>query len=505
VAESRRAWTAVGDPTEAALAVLARKAGLSRSSLLAEWPEVGEVPFSSRRLLMATFHRTTTGLRACVKGAPRRVLQLSTRVLTREGSKELDEPERSRLLAVNQELAGRGLRVLALAFKETETADERELQGLTWAGFAGMTDPPAPGVQDTIAAFHRAGIRVVMLTGDQRFTAERIARDLGLLGPGDSVMDGSEVDHLSEGSLRNAIARTAGYSRVSPEAKLRIVKAYQARHEIVAMLGDGVNDAAALRQADIGVAMGGRGTDMAKEAADLILEDDRFPTIAAAIEQGRVVFDNIRKFVFYLFSCNLAEIMVLLGAGVAGLPAPLLPLQILWLNLLTDTVPALALAGEPAELSIMNQPPRDPQQAIVSGSMMRTTLGYAILISLSTLCAFAWDLYQSGGTPRHGRTVAFMTLAFAQIFHLGNARSGLPVLRPSRVASNPYALTAVGLTVALQILTVEFQPLAAVLKTEPLSLIDWLVVGSFALVPAVLGQILKLISAARGELQRAPP
>ncbi|HEY3116789.1 MAG TPA: HAD-IC family P-type ATPase, partial [Chloroflexota bacterium] len=294
VTMSRGVWTALGDPTETALAVLARKAGLSRASLIMEWPEVGEVPFTSERMFMATFHRSPTGLLACVKGAPRRIVQLSTRILTAKGPQEMADAERGRLLALNQELAGRGLRVLALGQKEVAGVGEGELPGLTWVGFVGMTDPPAPGVKDTIATFQAAGIRIVMLTGDQRLTAERVAKDLGLLGQGDVVMDGSEVDRLSDDALREAIARTAGYSRVSPEAKLRIVGGYQARGEIVAMFGDGVNDAAALRKADVGVAMGARGTDMAKEAADLILEDDRFPTIAAAIEQGRVVFDNIR-------------------------------------------------------------------------------------------------------------------------------------------------------------------------------------------------------------------
>jgi Ca2+-transporting ATPase len=228
-------------------------------------------------------------------------------------------------------------------------------------------------------------------------------------------------------------------------------------------------------------------------------------TIATAIEQGRVVFDNIRKFVFYLFSCNLAEILVLLGAGLAGLPAPLLPLQILWLNLLTDTVPALALAVEPAVPKIMRQPPRDPQEAILSGRVARSTIGYAILISLSTLGAFAWGLARVPADSAYARTLAFMTLAFGQIFHLGNARSGLPVIRPARVVSNPYALGAVGLTAGLQILSAEFEPLAGVLRTHSLAPNDWLVVGALALIPAVIGQILKGIAAAGDGSSRKDP
>jgi Ca2+-transporting ATPase len=497
-------WRAVGDPTEAALAALAAKAGLNRSTLVAEWPQVSEVPFASERMFMASFHRTPSGLLACVKGAPRRVLQLSSRVLTRTGSRELDEPERQRLLALNGELAARGLRVLALAQKTVPSADEDALAGLTFVALVGLSDPPATGVRETIATFRGAGIRTVMLTGDQRLTAERIADDLGLRSSGDAILDGGDIDRLSDPELRDRVERTAGYSRVSPEAKLRIIEAYQAQGEIVAMLGDGVNDAAALRKADIGVAMGRRGTDMAKEAADLILEDDQFPTIAVAVEEGRVVFDNIRKFVFYLFSCNLAEILVLLGAAVAGFPAPLLPLQILWLNLLTDTVPALALAVEPAEPNIMCQPPRDPREAILSSRLVRPIIGYAVLISLCTLGAFSWGLARDPMSAAHAGTLAFMTLAFAQIFHLGNARSAAPVISPERVLSNRYALAAVLLTFGLQVMAVSLDPLARVLGLSPLSGKDWEIVLGLALVPAVAGQALKSLRMGRRSRSTGP-
>jgi Ca2+-transporting ATPase len=495
VAERNGVWAAVGDPTEAALAALARKAGLDRDTLLAELPEVGELPFSSQRMLMATFHQTPSGVLVAVKGAPIRVLQLCTRVLGESGTRKLGEDERRRLLELNQELAGRGLRVLALAQRDGLAASDPELQDLTWIGFVGMTDPPAPGVKETVATFRRAGIRTVMLTGDQRLTAGRIAADLGLSQPYDVILEGQEVDRLSDPALQAATRHAVGYSRVSPEAKLRIISAYQARGDIVAMLGDGVNDAAALRKADIGVAMGRRGTDMAKEASDLILEDDRFQTIAAAVEEGRVIFDNIRKFVFYLFSCNLGEILVLLGAGVAGLPPPLLPLQILWLNLLTDTVPALALAVEPGEPGIMDQPPRNPREAILSARLTRSIIGYGLLISLCTLGAYWWGLSRFPQDQPRATTMAFMTLAFAQILHLGNARSALPVLAPIRALANRYALAAVALTAALQVLTLEIPPLAGVLKLEPIGGEGWLVVLGFALIPAVAGQLIKVLRA----------
>jgi Ca2+-transporting ATPase len=281
---------------------------------------------------------------------------------------------------------------------------------------------------------------------------------------------------------------------VTPEHKLSLVRALQARGEIVAMLGDGVNDAAALRKADVGVAMGLRGTDVAKEAAAIVLQDDRFETIAAAVEEGRVIYDNIRKFVFYLFSCNVAEVLVLLSAGLTGLPLPLLPLQILWLNMVTDTFPALALALEPADRGVMKRPPRDPQEAILSRPFLTTVLVYGVLITAATMGAFLWALSRA---PDRAVTVAFMTLALAQIFHLGNARSMDAVLDVAHVLSNRYALGAVLLTVSLQLAALYVDPLPRVLRLSPLSAREWAVVLACAAAPAVAGQTGKLLSARR--------
>jgi Ca2+-transporting ATPase len=474
-------WVVHGDPTEAALVVAARKAGLDPERLRREWPEIGEVPFSSERRFMATFHRTPRGIVACLKGAPRRVLELS----------RITPDRRNALLDVNREMAGRGLRILAIATALVDRPDEAALGALDFLGFVGMSDPPAPGVPQTIRAFAGAGIRTVMLTGDQQRTAEAIAARLGLLSAGRRGLDGRAVDRMTDGELTGVVGDTVVFSRVSPEAKLRIVAAYQRRDDVVAMLGDGVNDAAALRQADIGVAMGLRGTDLAKEAADLVLADDRFPTIAAAVEEGRVIFDNLQKFVFYLFSCNLAEILVLLGAGLAGAPAVLLPLQILWLNLLTDTLPALALAAEPGEPGIMRQPPRDPRAGILSGRAIRATVGYAALIASVSLAAYVWG--NRAGGPALGSTMTFMTLALAQIFHLGNARSVGPVLRPRAVVRNRFALGAVALAVGLQLLTVGSPTLTRVLRLEPLGGQAWAIVAALALAPALLGQAHKAL------------
>ena len=485
-------WVAHGDPTEVALSVAGRKGGLQRASLLGRWPEIAETPFSSTRMLMATYHQGPAGLIACVKGAPGRILELATHVLTAEGIRELRRRQREELQDQNHRLARAGLRVIALAMKQADAAPAGDLSGLIWVGLAGLMDPPAAGVAETIQALRTAGIRTIMLTGDQRLTAASIGHRLGMLDQAEHPLDGREVDQLSDDALLEAVSKTAVFSRVSPEAKLRIVGAYQRQGDIVAMLGDGVNDAAALRKADVGVAMGLRGTDVAKEAADIILEDDRFSTIAAAVEEGRVIYANIRKFVFYLFSCNLAEILVMLGAGLAGFPVPLTPIQILWLNLLTDTLPALALAVEPAEHGVMRRPPRNPREPILSGSLLRATAGYAGLIAGTSLAAFGWGL--ASGDTRTATTMTFMTLALSQIFHLGNARSEGPVTSPRRALANRFAIAAVLLAVLLQVLPIP--TLMRVLEREKLGFEEWLVVAALAMLPAVVGQTLKSFRAA---------
>ena len=482
-------WVVRGDPTEAALLVAARKAGLERAQLVAELPEAGELPFSSERRMMATFHRAPNGeLWAYVKGGPLRILELSA----------LNEQQQKTWRERNEELAARGLRVLALAFGKVAEPTEHALNGLTFVGLAGMIDPAAPGVKETIRVFRDAGIRTVMITGDQQLTAQTIARDLGMLAADEEVLAGKDLIDLSESELTDRVQRVGAFSRISPEDKLRIVSAYRSRGDIVAMLGDGVNDAAALKQADVGVAMGKRGTDVAKEAAAVVLQDDRFQTIGAAIEEGRVIFDNIRKFVFYLFSCNLAEVFVLVGASLVGAPMPLLPIQILWLNLVTDTFPALALALEPAEPEIMRRGPRDPHDAILSVRFLRTITFYALLITAATLGAFAWALSTDTSAPGRAVTITFMTLAFAQAFHLGNARSKGPVVPPYRGSiNNHYAIGAVLLVVMLQLLTIYVAPLARVLETHALRWQDWLAVLGFAAIPAMVGQMVKVVIARR--------
>jgi Ca2+-transporting ATPase len=494
-----------GDPTEGALLIAGQKAGLDRDRLLERFPQIDEVPFSSERMFMATFHRVDREIVAYVKGAPGRIIDLCGYALQGGREVRLDDAGRDRLVTRNHELAARGLRVLALARRRLRNGetDESALVDLTFVGLVGMIDPPAAGVQETIRAFRNAGIRTVMITGDQQRTAQAVAEHLGILAEGEAVLDGRMMGHLSEDDLAARVRDVAAFSRVDPEAKLAIVTAYQRRGEIVAVLGDGVNDAPALRKADVGVAMGRRGTDVAKEAADLVLQDDRFSTIGAAVEQGRIIFDNIRKFVFYLFSCNLAEVLVLLVAALVGLPLPLLPLQILWLNIVTDTFPALSLAVEPGERDVMQRKPRDPQETIFSVRFVHAIAGYAFLITAVTLVAFWIALNSEQMAAPRALTMSFMTLALAQTFHLGNARSEEHVLTTRQAFSNPVAIGAVALVVLLQAVAIHFRPLAEVLRTQPLGVRDWAVCVVLGSVPAVVGQTFRRLS--RRSSSSGPP
>ena len=425
-------WAVVGDPTEGALVVAASKASLDLETGREAFPKVGEVPFDSRERRMATVHAIAAQPSTHItfaKGAPEVIVPACNRVQRGETVADLAAAGQERLWKVNTEMAGKALRVLTLAYKETDRdhEDEQPFSNLIFLGFVGMIDPPRPEAKEAIRLCQQAGIHTVMITGDQKTTAEAIARELDILpaggnGAGGSVLDGAALEAADDAELQELVANTSVYARVSPEHKLRIVRALQERDQIVAMTGDGVNDAPALKAADIGVAMGRMGTDVAREAADMVLADDNFATIVAAIEEGRVVFANVRKFVHYLFSCNLGEILTVFVATISGLPMPLLPLQILWLNLVTDVFPALALAGEPAEPGIMQRPPPvGTRNQRPPASFVRSVLVQGSLLAFSTLAAFVWTLRNSPDVQR-ATTVAFLTLGLAQLFHAFNSR-----------------------------------------------------------------------------------
>ncbi|MCB9897650.1 MAG: cation-transporting P-type ATPase [Planctomycetes bacterium] len=477
-------WRAGGDPTEAALLVLARKAGIERDALRASLPEVGELPFRSERMLMATFHLRPDGrVFVAVKGAPERVLACCA----------LDDVARADVLRENGALAQDGLRVLALACGEIASdapRDESALAQLRLLGLVGLLDPPAADVAGTLATLRTAGIRVIMITGDQAATARGVARALGLLATVDDldrVLDGAELLRLDDAALAERVRHVSAFSRVSPRDKLRIVRALQADGEVVGMLGDGVNDAAALKGADVGVAMGRRGTDVAKETADLVLLDDRLATVAAAVEGGRVIDDDIRKVVFYLFSGNLSEVLVLLVAGVCGLPLPLLPLQILWINLVSDVFPALALAMEPGEPDVMRRPPVRGTAVLSRRFAVSATL-YGLLLALPALGVFLIALRRDGDEAR-ARALAFLVLGLGQIAHAFNARSrGRAPLR-SVLSGTRWMWGATAIGAVLMLGSVAAPGLGRVLGVPSLHLDDGVLVACAALLPLVVGRI----------------
>jgi Ca2+-transporting ATPase len=483
-----------GDPVEIAIVEGARACGIEQHQLLASRPAEGVVPFSSGRRYMAAFRRSGDRICAYVKGAPVRVLALCDRELVDGGTRGLGLDGKRRLLAVNRAMAADGLHVLALATGDAHGTTEGHARGLTFVGFVGLLDPPAAGVRDTLSRLRDAGLKTIMLTGDQRATALAVGRRLGIAADSSAVLEGRQAENCSDAALAASLSHIRILSRVTPATKLAVVRALQQRGEIVAMLGDGVNDAAALKKADVGVTMGRRGTDVARDASSIVLEDDRFDTIAAAVEEGRVIYDNVRRFVFYLFSCNIAEILVVLALSLLGM-APLLPLQILWLNLVTDTTPALALVMEPADPDVMRRPPTSPHEAILSRSFVAAITAYALLLTAATMGAV---LAIDDPTESRVTTVAFLTLAFAEVLHLGNARGPRAVLHPSRAFANRYAVAAVVFTVCVQIGVMAWDPAQRLLHLTSLTAWDWMIVAVASAATAVAGQTTKLLRGDHG-------
>jgi Ca2+-transporting ATPase len=476
-------WRPVGNRLEAALIVAARKAGIERADILGRAPETGTVPFTYSRRLMATFHRQPIdgSILACVKGAPDRVLALCQRVRVDGAEAPLDESFRSAILAANHLLAIRGLRVIVVASGPVVSADELALTGLTFDGLIGIDDPPAIGASEAIESFRRAGVRTVMLTGDQPDTALAAAGELGIDYSPAKVLDGAEVDRLPDEVLQARLADVNVFSRVGPQARLRIVAGFKARGEVVAVVGDDVEEVAVSKaDAEVMTPVPGPGLQ----------------ALEVAIQEGRTVLDNVRKFIFYLVSCGLAGTLLLFGAAAAGWPIRLLIVQGLWLSLVTAVFPALALAAEPSQADVMQRPPADLRSALLSARFLQAIAFYALLMAGATLLVVGWCQY--AGVPA-GRaiTMNFLVLGLAQLLHLGNARDSRPVLRPSRVVANRLALTAVGLALVLQVLAVRVQPLRELLRLEPLTGVEWLLVVVAGAIPAVAGQAIKAMRDSR--------
>jgi Ca2+-transporting ATPase len=494
----------IGDPTETALLVVADALVLDVSHERAVHPKIAEQPFHASTKRMTTLHRKNDGQHfATLKGAPAVVLDACSNYRDTAGTTvPLDENALARFIAANEEMANRALRVLALAIKhfenDAEHASEEALEsGYTFVGLVGMIDPPRPGVADAIQRAKRAGIRTVMLTGDQLNTGIAIARELGLGQEHPTALHARALINTEPAHLADLARNTDVFARVSPEEKLRIVEALQQAGEVVAVTGDGVNDAPALKRANIGIAMGQRGTEVAKEAADVVLADDNFATILRAVEGGRTIYSNITKFVHMMFSHNLGEVLVIFTAIAAGWPLPLLPLQILWMNLVTDVFPALALAVEPASKDIMNQPPRSSHRALLSKPFLILIGWQAAMLAMIVLSAYMWAL-KVYGPGAHSRTIALFALVSVQLGHTFNCRSRTRSATHG-IFSNPYLWIAVLIVVLLQLFAVYLSPLAAVLGTVEPSATDWIVIVGCGLLPIGIVEMTKFAFRRRHE------
>ncbi|HNT24918.1 MAG TPA: cation-translocating P-type ATPase [Anaerolineales bacterium] len=483
-------WDIKGDPTEGALVVAAAKAGLQKDALDAAHPRLQEIPFSSETKRMTTLHDAGGSMTAYAKGAPEVILAGCDFVLTEAGVAPLDDAARQNILAQAQAMAGEALRVLGIASKPNVTLETAE-RGMTFLGLAGMIDPPRPEAKAAIALCSEAGIRPVMITGDHPVTAQAVARELGLLQNGGRVVTGAELDEMSDEQLQSDVEDISVYARVSPSHKLRVVTAWQSRGHIAAMTGDGVNDAPALKKADIGIAMGITGTDVTKEAAAMTLTDDNFASIVAAVEEGRGVFGNIKKYLMYLLSSNIGEIGLMAGSALLGLPLPLTAVQILYVNLATDGLPALALSVDPPEKDLMKRRPRDPRTGIFTRPVITLMVLGGLWSMLINLGLFTWAL-NAGKSLEEAMTMTFVSLVLIQFFKAYNFRSDRHSILDKPFANKWLNLAIVWEVVLLfVILYVPF--LHDAFGTYYLPLIDWLIVGGLALTIIPVLEIAKWI------------
>ena len=505
--ESKITYRMVGDPTEGALIVAAAKAGLWRSDLEQSYPRVAEVPFDSDRKRMSTIHALNhitmddasplqpgaQGYVVCVKGAAGGLLERSTHVLHRKGPLPIEEHDVQQINEAGRQMASQALRVLGVAYRKLDQlpekmTDEEVERDLIFVGLIGMIDPARPEVKPAIDKARQAGIRTVMITGDHPDTARAIAGQIGLLRSDAQVYTGVELEQMSDDDLIKAVEHTDVFARVSPTHKVRIVEAFKARDEVVAMTGDGVNDAPALKRSDIGVAMGITGTDVSKETADMVLTDDNYVSIVSAVEQGRIIYSNIRKFVFYLLSCNVAEIAIIFIAALAGWAPPLTAIQLLWLNLLTDGAPALALATEKGDPDIMQQRPRPKNEPIINRLMI-----IRIGVMTVALTAVVLTAYQIGvqTSVTLAETMAFVALALAELPIAYTTRSERYPLYRLGVFTNKWMQRAVGLSVVLILAVIYLPFLQEAFDTVALTLNDWLILLPLIAIPASVAEISK--------------
>jgi Ca2+-transporting ATPase len=485
-----------GDPTEVALLVAARGAGLERAALLGAAPKLGEVAFDSEAKRMATLHRDADGVLAAVKGAPEAVIPLCRQLPSQEGgTREFDAEEQTKWLERVAEMAARGQRVLAFASRTLSDASAFAYEDLTFLGLIGLLDPPRAGVREAIDACQAAGIRVVMVTGDHGGTAWHIAAATGLIEPAEddpvSFLDARSIpsfDDLSE-EEEYGVLRTAVIARAAPKQKLELISLFQRHGAVVAMTGDGVNDAPALKKADIGVAMGIRGTQVAREAADMVLQDDELGTIVAAVAQGRAIFANIRKFVLYLMSCNVSEVLAVAAASLVQGPLPLMPLQILFLNLVTDVFPALALGVGEGSPTLMRDPPRPSEESLIARRHWVRIFRLGAVIAVAVLVALVVATAVLGKSGHQATTISFLTLALAQLWHVFSMREGGSGWWRNEITRNRWIWGALALCLALIGIAVHWEPLATVLSIAAPGRDGWALAIGMSLVPLAIGQL----------------
>ncbi|WP_411719266.1 cation-translocating P-type ATPase [Natronomonas sp.] len=481
-----------GDPMEAALLIAGLKADIDRDDLLDSMPEAREVSFDPSVKMMATYHEQDGGYRVAVKGAPSAVVEAATHQVTEDGTEELSEDAKADWIEKGDRMAEDGLRVLALARKTVDDPETEPYENLELIGLVGLIDPPREEVKSTIETCKQAGMRVVMVTGDHAGTAKNIAKSVGIVDSDDpDVVEGSELDapeNLSEEETER-FSNASIFARVNPENKLDLIELHQGLGSIVAMTGDGVNDSPALKSADIGVAMGQRGTQVAQEASDMILRDDNFTSIYHAVREGRNIFRNIRKFVLYLMSCNVSELTSILLATLVGLPLPILPLQILFLNVVNDIFPAFALGACEAGEDVMNRPPREPDEPIMTRTNWTELALYGTALSVATVGALAIAGGMYGQGSEAAITVSFLTLAFGQLFHVFNMREVTSGLLRNEVTENLYVWGAVALSGIIVASTLYLPGVSTALKTTPIGIEGWAVVFGMSLIPLGVGQV----------------
>lgn len=493
-----------GDPTETALVAAGENHGLHKNELEIDYPRVNEIPFDSDRKLMTTVHEHGEVYYNMTKGAIDRLLIRCDRMMTSDGVIALTEEKRTETLDAAHEMSKLALRVLAAAYKvEDQAGVESAEEDLIFIGFVGMIDPPRSEVKEAIAVCKSAGIRTVMITGDHKDTAFAIAKELGIASSEEEVMEGIALDTLSERELVIACKNTNVFARVSPEHKVKIVKVLKAAGNTVSMTGDGVNDAPSLKEADIGVSMGITGTDVAKGASDMVLTDDNFASIVKAVEEGRNIYKNIKKAIVFLLSCNLGEVIALFVAILVGWPAPLKSIHILWINLVTDTFPALALGVDPEEPGVMKEKPRGEKEGLFHGMFPFLILN-GLLIGVITLAAFLIGL--NGVTTNvsedvlmHAQTMAFITLSFSQLIHSFNFRSMNQSIFKVGIFKNKFLIYSVLVGVVLQVLIVSVGPIASVFSVHSLAISDWGIVAGLSFLPLVANELFKLFKISGGK------